>query len=167
MGQNSRQTYGMTMGTVNVNLSRGTTSTYTTAAASAGQINGKWVTPLTAQTNAASPIVDAATGLAFVPLPINSATVIVYGQTAAGVIQMAQGSIEPTLPGSGNTAGSFIRAPQFPMVPDNFMEFAYFLVRTAPSAALFTAGTSSWTATGITASTVQNIGTFPDRPQIV
>ena len=167
MGQNSRQTYGMTISTVNAGVAKGTTSTYSTTAISAGMINSKWVTPLAVQTNTATPTVDAVTGLAFVPVPINNATVLVFGQNAAGVIQMAQGTIDPTQIGVGAVAGGFLRAPQFPTLPDNFMTLAYMLVRVAPSASAFTAGTSSWTATGITASNVQNIGCLTDRPQIV
>lgn len=165
MGQNSRQTYGLTASTVNSGLTKGTTSTYTTTASTAGVVNGKWVTPITAQTNTATPTTDAVTGAAFLPLAVNKATVIVFGQTAAGAIQMAQGSIEDTQTGVTTTAGSFIRAPQFPSLPNDFLPLAYLLVRTAPSASAWTPGTSSWTAAGVTASTVQNISTLPDRPQ--
>ena len=167
MSVNQRLSYGVTQNNVSANLTRGTTSTYTTTVTTAGCINGKFVTTLAAQTNTASPTVDASTGAAFVAMGVNKATVIVYGQTAAGVIQMAQGSIEDTQVGVTTTAGAFNRAPQFPSLPDDFMPLAYFLVRTAPSAALFTPGTSSWTATGITASTVQNVASLPDRPQTV
>ncbi|MES2942920.1 MAG: hypothetical protein V4772_08630 [Pseudomonadota bacterium] len=165
MGQNSRMTYGMTQNLVSAALTKGTTSTYTTTVTTAGCINGKFVTTLAAQTNTASPTTDAVTGLPFVALGINKATVLVYGQTAAGAIQLAQGSIEDTLPGVTTTVGPFIRAPQFPALPDDYLPLAYLLVRTAPSASSWTAGTSSWTATGVTASAVVNVSTLPDRPQ--
>lgn len=154
----------LTMGTIKTGLVKGTTSTYTTTVSSAGMVNGKYVTAITAQTNTATPTTDAMTGLAFPALTDNQATVLVIGQTAAGVIQMCQGSIVPTQVGVTTTAGDFISAPQFPQLPDDFMVFGYNLVRTAPSAADFTAGTSSWTATGITASEFVQCGVLPDRP---
>jgi hypothetical protein len=155
----------MTMNLVKSGLTKGTTSTYTTTVTTVGCINGKFVTTLAAQTNTASPTTDAVTGLAFRALTDNQATVLVFGQTAAGAIQLAQGSIEPTQVGVTTTAGDFINAPQFPTLPDDFMPLGYLLVRTAPSASEWTPGTSSWTATGVTASAVVEVTTLPDRPQ--
>jgi hypothetical protein len=157
---------GLTMGTIKTGLTKGTTSTYTTTVTSAGMINGKYVTGLTAQTNTATPTTDATTGNAFVALTDNQATVLVIGQKADSTIQMSQGTIVDTAAGSGTTAGAFINAPQFPSLPDDFMVFGYLLVRTAPDASAWTPGTSSWTATGITASAVVECGVLPARPQI-
>ena len=162
---NSRRLNGVTMGTIKTGLIKGTTSTYTTTVTSAGMINGKYVTGLTAQTNVATPTTDARTLVAFPALTDNKATVLVIGQKAANTIQMLQGSIEDTEVGVTTTAGAFKNAPQFPALPDDFMVFGYLLVRTAPDASDFTAGTSSWTATGITASAVVECGVLPDRPQ--
>lgn len=164
-GINTRQQHGATIGQIDSGLVAGTTSTYTTTASTAGMINGKYVTPLTAQTNTASPTLDAVTGLAFLALQPNQATVLVWGQTAAGAIQLAQGSIESTLTGVTTTVGAFLRAPMFPTPLDDFMVLGYQLVRTAPSAAAWTAGTSNWTASGVTCSTIQRCGVLPDRPQ--
>lgn len=160
----ARRLTGLTMGTSKTGLIRGTTSTYTTTVTSAGMINGKYVTGLTAQTNTATPTLDAVTGLAFVPLTANQATVIVVGQTGAGAIQMAQGSIVPTATGVTTTAGAFINAPQFPASPDDFMVFGYAVVRTSPTGSAFTAGTTSWTASGITTTEFVQCGGLPDRP---
>ena len=158
-------TRGLTTGTIKTGLIKGTTSTYTTTVTSAGMINGKYVTGLTAQTNVATPTTDATSGVAFTALTDNKATVLVIGQKADSTIQMSQGSIEDTEVGVTTTAGAFIKAPQFPTLPDDFMVFGYLLVRTAPSASDFTAGTSNWTATGITASAVVECGILPSRPQ--
>ncbi len=165
MGQNSRTMYGLTMGTIKSGLVKGTTSTYSTTVTSAGMINGKYVTGLTAQTNTATPTTDAVTGNAFVALGVNKASVIVMGQKADGTIQMAQGGIEDTQVGVTTTAGAFIRAPQFPSLPDDFMVLGYAVVRTAPSAAAWTPGTSSWAASGVTATEFVQCGVLPDRPQ--
>lgn len=160
----ARKLEGLTMGTSKTGLIKGTTSTYTTTVTSAGMINGKYVTGLTAQTNTATPTTDAMTLAAFVPLTANQATVLVIGQKADSTIQMAQGSIVPTVTGVTTTAGAFISAPQFPNLPDDFMVFGYALVRTSPTGNAFTAGTTQWAASGITASEFVQCGVLPDRP---
>ena len=156
---------GLTMGTIKSGLVKGTGSSYTTTVTTAGMINGKYVTTLGAQTNTATPTVDASTGAAFVPLTDNKATVLVMGQTAAGAIAMCQGSIEDTEVGVTTTAGAFMKAPQFPTLPEDFMVLGYCLVRTAPSADAWTPGTGEWTATGVTASQFVQCGVLPNRPQ--
>jgi hypothetical protein len=156
----------LTIGTIKTGLIKGTTSSYTTTVTSAGMINGKYVTTLGAQTNTATPTTDATTGLAFPALSPNKATVIVIGQKAANTIQMCQGSIVPTQVGVTTTAGDFINAPQFPSLPDDFMVFGYALVRTAPDAASWIAGTGEWAASGVTTSQFVQCGVLPDRPQV-
>lgn len=167
MGQNSRHTYGLTMGTIKSGLIKGTGLSYTTTVTTAGMINGKYVTTLGAQTNTAVPTSDCVTGSAFVAMATKKATVFVMGQTAAGAIQMCQGSVVDTELGVTTTAGAFISAPQFPTLPDDFMVLGYALVRTAPSMSTsWTLGTSAWAATGVTTSEFVQCGTLPDRPQI-
>lgn len=161
---NARNLHGLTMGTIKSGLIKGTTSSYTTTVTTAGMINGKYVTGLTAQTNTATPTTDCVTGTAFLPLSTNKATVLVIGQKADSTIQMAQGSIEDTQTGVTTTAGAFIRAPQFPSLPDDFMVLGYNLVRTAPSASAWTPGTGEWAATGVTATEFVQCGALPDRP---
>lgn len=156
-------------GTINLaksGITKGTTSTYTTTATTVCSIRGKFATGLTAQTNTASPTTDAGNAdAAFRALTDNQATVLVFGVNAAGEIKLAQGTIEPTEVGVTTTAGAFIHPPQFPALPTDFCPLGYLLVRTAPSAADFTPGTSNWTATGITASAVVEVTVLPDRPQ--
>lgn len=156
----------MTFNHVNAGLVAGTTSTYTTTATTVCSIAGRFATGLTAQTNTASPTTDANTGLAFVPLTANQATVLVWGVNAAGAIRLIQGSIVPTEVGVTTTAGNFITAPIFPAIPDDFCPIGYQLVRTSPTGSSFTPGTTSWAASGITCSTIRNISTLPGRPQI-
>lgn len=170
--QNARYLQGLTLNHTNAGFSLGTTSTYTTAATTVCSFGGKFGTTLGAGSNVASPTTDAATGLAFNPIQAGSAdtrngraTVVVAGVNAAGAIRYCQGSVVKTALGVTTTAGAFIDAPQFPTLPDDFVPLAYFLIRNSPSAAAFTVGTTSWTASGITCSTPQNISTLPDRPQ--
>lgn len=158
---------GETRNMVSTGFVLGTTSTYTTTVTSTVVINGIFGTTLAAQTNTASPTLDATTGLAFVPLAANQATVLVWGINAAGAIKLAQGSIVPTETGVTTTAGAFINAPQFPALVDDFAPIAYHLVRTSPTGNAFTAGTTSWTASGITCTVAKNISVLPDRPRIV
>jgi len=161
----NRNLRGITLCTVSPALVKGTTSTYTTTVTSAGLIDGKFVTALTAKTNTATPTTDATTAAAFVALADNQATVIVMGQNAAGTIQASQGTVEDTATGVTTTAGAFIKAPQFPALPNDFIVFGYAIVRTAPSAAAWTFGTDNWTATGITATQFVQCGVLPARPQ--
>lgn len=158
---------GATRNMVSAAFVLGTTSTYTTTVTTECVIDGVFGTTLAAQTNTASPTTDASTGAAFVALTDNKATVLVWGVTLAGAIALCQGSIEDTEVGVTTTAGAFLKAPQWPTLPDDFCPIAYNLVRTAPSASDFTPGTSSWTATGVTCSTAKNISVLPKRPRIV
>lgn len=162
---NLRDVQGLTMSVKAAGLTAGTTSTYTTTATTECMIGGKWATGLAAQTNTASPTTDARTGAAFTAITDNQATVLVWGVTAAGAIAVCQGGIEDTEVGITTTAGAFKNAPQFPPLPDNFCPIGYSLHRTAPSAATWTPGTSSWAATGVTSLFVE-VAVLPDRPQI-
>lgn len=157
---------GLTAAFVNPLAIAGTTSTFTSTVTTAGLINGKFATALTAQTNAATPTTDHATGLAFVAMGANKTCAVVFGINDAGTLKMAQGPIIDTYVGVTTTVGAFKDAPNFPPMPDDFMPFAYTVVRTAPDAASWTPGTSSWTASGVTASTFKNVGQLPLRPQI-
>ncbi len=144
----------------------GTTSTFTTTVTSNCVINGKPTVALTAQTNAASPTTDWATGAAFNALAPNKCCSLVWGVNAAGAFKLCQGPIIDTLVGVTTTVGGFIKAPQWPGMPDDFCPIAYTIVRTAPSAASWVPGTGSWTASGVSATTFQNVAQLPSRPQI-
>ena len=163
---NITQPVGLTINFTNAGFVAGTTSTYTTTATTAFAINGKFGTTLAAQTNTASPTLDANTGVAFPAILADNCAVLVWGTTLAGVIALCQGPSVALAPGVTTTVGAFIAAPQFPALPDNFCPMAYQIVRVSPTGATFTAGTTSWTASGITCTTMKNIATLPDRPQI-
>lgn len=156
---------GLTCNFASAAMVAGTTSTYTTTVTTNCCINGKFATTLGAQTNTATPTTDATTGLVFVALAPNQTCCIVIGQNAAGVIKMCQGPIIACGIGVTTTVGSLVYEPQFPGLPNDFCPLAYTVVRTAPSAAAWTPGTSSWTASGVSASTFQNCAQMPNRPQ--
>jgi hypothetical protein len=155
---------GLTINFGNAGVAAGTTSTITTTAATNAAINGLFATPLALAANQASPTTDAATGAAFKALTPNQATALVIGTNTAGALRVVQGSIEKTQVGVTTTVGAFDVLPQFPTLPDDFVPLAYALVRTAPSAATWTPGSSSWAASGVTA-TFRNVSTLPERPQ--
>lgn len=165
MADNLNYSYGLTANLASAAAVAGTTSSFTSTVTTSAVINGKFTTTLGAQTNAATPTVDATTGLAFVPLTPNQCCSIVFGVNAAGALQMAQGKPIPTALGVTTTVGALINDPQFPGLPNDFCPLAYTVVRTAPSAAAWTPGSSSWTASGVSASTFQNIAQLPNRPQ--
>lgn len=165
MATNTDFDASVTLNLVSAAMVAGTTSTYTTTVTTAGLINGKFVTTLAAQTNTASPTTDANTAAAFNALAPNKCCALVFGQKAAGTIQLVQGPIIDTIVGVTTTVGALINEPQFPTLPNDFLPLAYTIVRTAPSAASWIPGTGSWTASGVSASTFQNIGQIPNRPQ--
>lgn len=154
----------MTFNPTTATIALGTTTTTNVGVATKAVIGGKFGTPLGVGATTATPTTDANTGLAFPALAVNQATVLVWGVNMAGALLLAQGSIENTMPGSGTTAGAFINAPQFPLLPDDFCPLAYTLVRTSPTGSSFQAGVTQWAASGITTMAPVNVCTLPNRP---
>lgn len=167
--QNNNNLTG-TMCTVKVTVSPGAGSgEYDTDVAAAGIINGKFVVALASKNDVALPTTDANTGLAFIAQAggadsgrtVGTICAYVIGQTLAGAIQVAQGSIE-NLADIADTV--FIR-PDFPGLPDDFMPFTYLIVKVGNTGSAFTIGTSDITGTDIT-DTYVSISMLPDRPQV-
>jgi hypothetical protein len=141
-------------------------TTISTTVASNHIIGGKFGTALAITTGGARPTTDANTGAAFPAILPNTAAALVIGINAAGAYVLAQGPATPTEVGVTNTVGAFIKAPDFPPIPDDFCPIAYTLIRAAPS---LTAGflvTTNWNATGASCTTFKNVATLPDKPQI-
>lgn len=144
-------------------LVTGTTASYTTTVTVSAIINGKFVTGLTAQTNAALPTTDANTGVAFKGILANQGTVLIWGQNAAGTIKICQGSIE-----SLDSTGTFVHPPQNPGLPDDFVPFARQLLKagsTASATVKLVPGVDAWAATGFT-NAITAISSLPNRPTI-
>jgi hypothetical protein len=165
MAENLNFAWGNSYNFASAGMVAGTTSTYTTTVTTNCCINGKFCTTLGAQTNTATPTTDAVTGTTFNALAPNQCCALVFGQNAAGAIRLAQGRIIACGPGVTTTVGPLISEPQFPGLPDDFVALAYTIVRTAPSAAAWTPGSSNWTASGVSASVFQNVAQLPNRPQ--
>jgi len=166
---NKQEFQGLTQSLINLGLVVGTTTTFTMPAATSCAFRGKFGTPLgiVAANAGTTPTTDATTGVAFVPILADQCAALVWGVNAAGTILLAQGPVTALTPGVTTTVGAFINAPQWPSMVENFCPIAYQLVRVSPTGASFTAGTTQWAAAGITCSTIQNVNTLPDRPQIV
>lgn len=121
-------------------------------------INGKIATK-TAVTDGVTPTTDFNTSAAFVALTANKGCVIVWGLSSGGTVRCMQGPIE-TLDG-----GNFLRAPQFPVVPDTVAAFAYQVLKAGSTAGTITFGSSNWNATGFT-NAIVNVAVLPARPQV-
>lgn len=141
-------------------LSAGTTTTYSTTATVTYAIRSKLYSK-TAVTNGATPTTDATTGLAFVPVPVNSGSVFVFGFDASGNIKVSQGQVQAL-----DVSGAFVTAPQLPVVPDTVAPFGYLVVKVGSTGATWTFGSSNLSgATGVTYA-FQDVTALPDRPQI-
>ena len=155
----------------------GAATTWSTTGATLYAIKGKAYTT-SAASSAASPTSDAALGTTFASntLAANQGTVFVWcydgsSTTAATAIKVCQGS-EEALDASGN----FLKAPDFPGIPDTLAPdfpglsdtlapFAYTVVKNGSTGSAWTFGTSNWNATGITLAH-QDVMTLPGRPQV-
>ncbi len=150
-------------------LTSGTTSTISTTGTTTYAIRGKFYTK-TAITNGATPTTDWSTGNAFLGVLKNNGSVYTVGFDKSGNIKVVQGTINPL-----DTSGNFVTAPMFgglgpagsTSTNNDFCMIGYIVIQagsTADNVTGFILGTTSWTATGITATFVDCCGE-PDRPQ--
>ena len=155
----SNDAKGLTICTAKAGLTAGTTTTYTTAAATGGSIRGEFVTALSAQTNTATPTTDA-NGDAFTAVGASKGSVFVFCLTAAGALAVLQGSVEDL-----DASGNFEAAPDFPAVDiDTLVPFGFVVIKVDSTGSDWTFGASNWTATGVT-DTFTDVTTLPLRPQ--
>lgn len=151
-------TYGLIVNPISGALVTGTTSTITTTVTMTPILNGKFAATLAAITNQAGPATDINTGVAFKPMIANQGCALVYC-LKAGAVVVAQGPITSMLSGSFSPT-----PPQFPVIPDDCVPFAYQLLKCSSAAGTITPFTSNWNATGFT-NAIVNVATLPDRPQ--
>ena len=143
---------------VNAGLTNGTTSTYTTTAATVTILDGVYSTALAAQTNTATPTTDHHTGAAFTTVAVSKGCVFVFGITAAGAIAVTQGPIVDL-----DSSNNFKSNPLFPYIPGTMTPIGYVIINNGSTGSNWTFGSSSFGATGIT-DTWKNIYVLPDRP---
>jgi hypothetical protein len=127
-------------------LAAGTTTTYSIGTAFAYAIKGQLYSKGTA-TNAASPVTDVNTGVAFKPLSANQAAIFAFAVDASGNVVVAQGPIASNADILGGTG-----AAQFPALSDNVQPFGYALIQAGPTAVgTWTFGVNNLSAvTGLT-----------------
>jgi len=158
-------------------LAGGTTTTLTLGTAKDYCIDGKAYTQATT-TNVQPATTDYVTGVAPAGIPAGYGAVIVVGsnETASTTLKMIQGPLAAL---GANTAaftpGSFVVAPQFPDLPNDFVPFGYVVVKVATdytAGASYVFGTSNTTVTGAQAAaatahanTFTSVMVLPARPQ--
>jgi hypothetical protein len=108
-------------------LAAGTTTTYSIGTAFVYAIKGQLYSMATA-TNAATPVTDANTGLAFKALSANQACIFAFAVDASGNVVVAQGPIVSNLDLTGGSG-----AAQFPAVNDTRQPFGYLLAQAGPT----------------------------------
>ncbi len=156
-----RQTIGsLFMAFAKAGLAAGTTTTLTSANQVDYCIKGKMYRKATA-TNEATPTTDVTTGAAFVALAAGFGSVFVTCRDSSGNLKVAQGGVEAL-----DNQGNFIRAPQFPSVPDTVCPYGYIVVKAQTGAVTWTFGSSN--LAGPPSNVViayQDCAVLPDRPQ--
>lgn len=154
---------GLTMALNKFTVAAGTTTTLSTSNTNTYCIKGKAYTR-TALTNQATPTTDGATSAAFKGVVANKGCVFVIGFDASGNLKAVQGEITDL-----DSAGNFLVAPEFPLVPDSICPVAYLVIQAGSTANATTGwifGTSNMSSvTGITYTFVDII-TLPNRPQV-
>lgn len=153
-------------------VTAGSNSTYATTNTLLFCVNGKWGTALTAVTGGTTPTTDYVTGKVFktmlgggntTPATAGQGSVFVWVINAAGTVKVIQGEVTAL-----DTAGNFITAPEFPMIPSDVTPFAYQVCKAGATADATTGivfGAGNWNATGYT-NAIVNCAVLPDRPQI-
>lgn len=150
---------GVTQSFAKAGLTAGTTSTYTTTAATVCAIGGKFATALSTQTNTATPTTQGDSS-AFTVVAAGQISVFVFCVVAAGTIAVFQGSVEDL-----DAADTVEVAPQFPNIDlETYCPFGYAVVLNASTGSNWTFGSSSWGAAGIT-DTFTDVTVLPQRPQ--
>lgn len=146
---------GITICTTKAGLAAGTTTTYTTASAVAGSINGTYATALSAQSNTATPTTDF-NGDAFTALAASEGCIFVYSIVAAGTIAIHQGPVE-TL----DAANNFEILPEFPSIDlDTYVPFGFATFKNGSTGSAWTFGASNNDATGMV-DLYTDISTYP------
>lgn len=172
------QAIPVTMNFSKATLAAGTTTTLSTTGTTTYAIKGKFYQK-TAITNGAAPIVDYATGTAFLPIPIPATapnlaagygSVYSVGFDHSGNIKVIQGTIVAL-----DANGNFINAPQFGglgpqgsgSTDNDFCFIGYILVQLGAAAvATWTFGTNNLSSTTGVTYTFVDCATQPDRPQV-
>ena len=120
-------------------------------------LNGKIATK-TAVTDGVTPTTDYVSAAA-ITLTANKSRCVVWGLVSGGTVKAIAGDIVDW------DGTAYKVPPPFPVVPDDFVPFAYQIIKGGSTVSgTWTFGSSNWNATGIT-SAIVNIAVLPNRPQ--
>lgn len=171
-------TAGLTMAMSDCALAAGTTTTLTLGVSPHYCIDGKAYTQATT-TNVQPSLIDKNTGVTLAGIPAGYGAIILVGVTSSEstTLSVAQGGLAKLNANTASyTPGSFVNAPQFPAMPQNFCPLGYVVVKVATdytSGAKYIFGSSNTTATGAQnsaatahANTFVSIMALPSRPQV-
>lgn len=149
-GQNFCTTSGLLTAT-------GGVTTYDTTVTINYVLNGKIATKtaITAGTTPTTGYVSAAA----ITLTASKARTVVWGLISGGTVKVIEG---PIVDWDGV---AFLLPPPFPAIPDDFVPFAYQILKASSAAGTLTFGSSNWNATGFT-NAIVNVAVLPSRPQI-
>jgi hypothetical protein len=156
---------GLTMCLIDATLAAGTTTTISTTGTTHYLINGKAYTKA-AITNGATPTTDVNTGEAFTAIQPSEGGVFVVGLNANGDVKVAQGEITDLTPEADGANTSFVSAPDFPALPEDFCPVGYILTKVGASGSAWTFGSSNLAGPPSNVlHTIVSVGTLPTRPQ--
>lgn len=125
--------YGGSVSLSKAGLAAGTTTTYTVANTFTFAVRGRLYSQAAAS-NAASPVTDANTGVAFKPLAAGLACVFLFMVDKTGVVRVAQGPLCNTADIANGLAGALM-----PGLADDSAPFGYLLAQAGSNLA------SPWT----------------------
>jgi len=148
-GQNFCTTSGLLTAT-------GAETVYDTTATINYVLNGKIATK-TAITDGVTPTTDYVSGSA-ITLTASQGRCVVWGLISGGTVKVLAGDVVDW------DGTAFKVPPPFPDVPDDFVPFAYQILKASSSASAITFGSSNWNATGFT-NAIVNVAVLPSRPQ--
>lgn len=150
----------LTLCTSKVTLAAGSTTTLSSTGTILFCIEGKAYSKA-ALSNTATPTTDAATGSAFVGVPINKGSIFVVGLDKDGNVKVVQGQITDL-----DASGAFIVEPLFGPVPKTVCPIGYIVIKVASNGSTWTFGSSNLSGvTGLTYTFV-DVMALPARPQI-
>jgi hypothetical protein len=148
-GQNFCTTSGLLTAT-------GAVTTYDTTVTINYVLNGKIATK-TAITTGVTPTTGYASAAA-ITLTANKARTVVWGLISGGTVKVIEGDIVDW------DGVAFNVPPPFPPIPDDFVPFAYQILKAGSTAGTITFGSSNWNATGFT-NAIVNVAMLPSSPQ--
>lgn len=149
----------LTMCTSKVTLAVGTTTTLSNTGTILFCIKGKAYSK-SAMTNAATPTTDAVTGIAFVGVAVNKASVFTICLDKDGNLKAVQGKVTDL-----DASGNYIVKPENGPVPGNLCPIGRIYVKVGSTGSTWTFGSSNFAGppTGVTF-TIEDLMSVPDRP---